>query len=57
MNRRNFLTALGTLPVAGTLNGVAWAASPASPSAIATPYNNLLVLIELKGANDGCRPS
>ena len=53
MNRRNFLTALGTLPVAGTLNGVAWAASPASPSAIATPYNNLLVLIELKGANDG----
>ena len=53
MNRRNFLTALGSLQVAGTLNGVAWAASPASPSAIATPYNNLLVLIELKGANDG----
>ena len=62
MNRRHFLTtslgAMGSLPLIGTLNGVAWAAtSPAAappPTAVAvTPYTKLLVLIELKGANDG----
>ena len=57
MKRRNFLTALGSLPLFGTLEGVAWAADSSTPS-IATaggtnPYSNLLVLIELKGANDG----
>ena len=55
MNRRHFLTtslgAMGSLPLTGTLNGVAWAAT--SPAAAATPYTNLLLLIELKGANDG----
>ena len=62
MNRRHFLTttlgAMGSVPLIGTLNGVAWAAtSPAAappPTAVAvTPYTKLLVLIELKGANDG----
>ena len=55
MNRRHFLTtslaAIGSLPLTGSLNGVAWAAT--SPAAAATPYTKLLVLIELKGANDG----
>ena len=55
MNRRHFLTtslaAIGSLPLAGSLNGVAWAAT--SPAAAETPYTKLLVLIELKGANDG----
>ncbi|MEO8104359.1 MAG: DUF1501 domain-containing protein [Betaproteobacteria bacterium] len=36
-------------PAAGSQNGVAWAAAATA----ATPYNNLLILIELKGANDG----
>ena len=49
MNRRKFLIAVGTLPLTGTLNGVAWAA----PTLVNSPYNKLLVLIELKGANDG----
>ena len=51
MNRRKFLSAVGSLPLIGTINGVAWAA--AAPTASSTPYNNLLVLVELKGANDG----
>jgi uncharacterized protein (DUF1501 family) len=51
MNRRKFLSAVGSLPLIGTMNGVAWAAAPTT--AASTPYNNLLVLIELKGANDG----
>ena len=51
MNRRKFLSAVGSLPLIGTINGVAWAAAPTT--AASTPYNNLLVLIELKGANDG----
>ncbi len=55
MNRRHFLTtslaAIGSLPLTGSLNGVAWAAT--SPAAAVTPYTKLLVLIELKGANDG----
>jgi len=54
MNRRNFLNTIGSLPLIGSLNGVAWAANePATNVAAATPYNNLLILIELKGANDG----
>ena len=44
MNRRKFLSAVGTLPLTGTLNGVAWAAS----MPVNSPYNKLLVLIELK---------
>ena len=54
MNRRHFLSTMGGLPLIGSLNGVAWAASePAANVALATPYNKLLILIELKGANDG----
>ena len=52
MNRRQFLGTMGWAagaPLAGSLHGVSWAA----PAASATPYNNLLILIELKGANDG----
>jgi uncharacterized protein (DUF1501 family) len=61
--RREFLraAALGSFaaaPLFGTLNGVAWAqnAKPAvvaNASAANSAYNNLLILIELKGANDG----
>ena len=51
MNRRKFLSAVGSLPLIGTINGVVWGAAPTT--AASTPYNNLLVLIELKGANDG----
>jgi uncharacterized protein (DUF1501 family) len=54
MNRRNFLNAVGSLPLIGGLHGVTWAAAePAANVAAATPYSNLLILIELKGANDG----
>ena len=54
MNRRNFLSTIGSLPLIGSLNGVAWAAAePIANVAVATPYNKLLILIELKGANDG----
>ena len=54
MNRRNFLSTLGSLPLFGSLNGVAWAATePVANAGFATPYNKLLILIELKGANDG----
>ena len=61
MDRRRFLR-LGLLsagvPMAGRINGVSWAASPsvltpASASAAASPYAHLLILVELKGANDG----
>ncbi len=58
MNRRKFLQSIGVAagaPLAGTLQGVAWAA-PAAASATSTgtsPYGNILILIELKGANDG----
>lgn len=49
--RRNFLRAAGGLasvPLWGLSEGVAWA--QAAPD---TRYQNLLILIELKGANDG----
>ena len=49
MNRRQFMQTMAIAagaPMAGNLHGVAWAA-PASA------YSNLLILIELKGANDG----
>ncbi len=52
MNRRDFLHATAragaaaALPVFGATQGVAWAQA-------ATPYQKLLILIELKGANDG----
>ncbi|MCY7386742.1 MAG: DUF1501 domain-containing protein [Burkholderiales bacterium] len=56
MNRRHFLGTVGSLPLMGSLNGVAWAAAPAATVSVPilpTPYSKLLVLIELKGANDG----
>ena len=49
MNRRQFMQTMAIAagaPMAGSLHGVAWAA-PASA------YSNMLILIELKGANDG----
>ena len=52
MNRRQFLKLTGLAagaPAKGCLYGVSWAA-PVTPS---SPYDNLLILIELKGANDG----
>lgn len=44
--RRDFLRAVGALPLTGVTAGVAWAQTP-------NRYQNLLILIELKGANDG----
>ena len=59
MDRRHFLR-LGLLgagvPLAGRINGVSWAAPPSASVALegaANPYRNLLILVELKGANDG----
>jgi uncharacterized protein (DUF1501 family) len=54
MNRRHFLSSsilAAGVPLVGKFNGVAWAA-PAVTEAN-SPYRNLLLLIELKGANDG----
>ena len=52
MDRRNFLKLAASTPLialpAGMMANVAWAAAPAGPD-----YRNLLVLIELKGGNDG----
>ena len=48
MNRRNFVKLAATLPLAAVAPNVAFAAAPASPD-----YRKLLVLIELKGGNDG----
>jgi uncharacterized protein (DUF1501 family) len=69
INRRQFLktsalaSAATTIPFVGETNGVAWAQSAAAinaatntatnPATGKSPYNNLLILIELKGANDG----
>ena len=47
MQRRDFLRSLGMLPLAGLGTRVAVAGSPAAR------YDNLLILIELKGGNDG----
>lgn len=52
MKRRAFLETLTGVPLAGVLNGVAWAAGE-QPGALVGSYGKLLVLIELKGANDG----
>ena len=48
MDRRNFLKLAGCVPLVSIAPGVALAAAPAKAS-----YRNLLVLIELKGGNDG----
>src|SRR6266478_3205727 len=53
MDRRTFLRSAAVLPIAGTsvvfgTAQVAFAASPANAN-----YNRLLVLVELKGGNDG----
>jgi uncharacterized protein (DUF1501 family) len=48
MDRRNFLKLAGCVPLASIAPGVALATAPASAS-----YRNLLILIELKGGNDG----
>ncbi|MEP7156430.1 MAG: DUF1501 domain-containing protein [Betaproteobacteria bacterium] len=58
MNRRQFLQSMAIaagVPLAGSLNGVSWAAPlvSAADQSVASPYRNLLILIELKGANDG----
>lgn len=57
MNRRNFLSSsmlAAAVPLVGKFNGVAWAAPATAAVADAnSPYRNLLLLIELKGANDG----
>lgn len=47
MQRRDFLRAMGCVPFALAAPDVAFAAAPAAN------YQNLLILIELKGANDG----
>jgi uncharacterized protein (DUF1501 family) len=48
MNRRNFLKLAGCMPLVSIAPGLAWATAPANAD-----YRNLLVLIELKGGNDG----
>ncbi len=64
-NRRHFLSTAGiaaasaALPLFGETNGVSWAQVPpaaapkATPALPSSPYSKLLILIELKGANDG----
>jgi uncharacterized protein (DUF1501 family) len=47
MQRRDFLKAVGLVPLAAGLPNLAFAAAPGGN------YRNLLVLIELKGGNDG----
>jgi len=67
LDRRAFLKTAGaggvalSLPMFGQTNGVSWAQTPVTAAPLGrvgstkfvTPYNNLLILIELKGANDG----
>ena len=48
MNRREFVRWMATAPLAAAGASVAFASTP-----LRTPYSNLLVLIELKGGNDG----
>ena len=52
MDRRRFLAAGSTVLGFGALGRHASVAFAAAPAA-ATPYGNLLVLVELKGGNDG----
>jgi uncharacterized protein (DUF1501 family) len=47
MDRRTFLSLAAGAPLAGALAQVSWAAAPG------VGYRRLLVLVELKGANDG----
>lgn len=47
MQRRDFLRAMGCVPLAMTAPNVAFALTPGAN------YQNLLILIELKGGNDG----
>ena len=50
MNRRNFLTTVG----AGLGTGLGMTALPSFAQSVSTPnYKRLLILVELKGANDG----
>ncbi|HEX9389834.1 MAG TPA: DUF1501 domain-containing protein [Usitatibacteraceae bacterium] len=57
MDRRHFLRlglAAAGAPMFGTINGVSWAApAPDAATVEAGAYRNLLILVELKGANDG----
>ena len=57
MNRRHFLQSgltLASAPLFGSLNGVSQAASvPGGAIKNGGTYQNLLILVELKGANDG----
>ena len=57
MDRRHFLRcglAAASAPLFGTINGVSWAApAPDVLTSSAGAYRNLLILVELKGANDG----
>ena len=46
MQRRDFLKAMGLTPLVAVMPNLAFAADPAN-------YRNLLVLVELKGGNDG----
>jgi len=49
MNRREFISAAGAATVTAWLPGASFAAVPAA----AGRYDNLLILLELKGGNDG----
>ncbi len=54
MNRRHFLASsilAAGAPLVGKFNGVAWAAPAVTE--VNSLYRNLLLLVELKGANDG----
>ena len=57
MDRRHFLRfglAAAGVPLFGAVNGVGWAApAPDVLTSSAGDYRNLLILVELKGANDG----
>lgn len=61
MNRRDFFvnSTLAGLSAWASTQGVSWAQVPVAPRAagvapaVSTPYQRLLILVELKGANDG----
>jgi uncharacterized protein (DUF1501 family) len=48
MNRREFIELTAAMPLAALAPAVAWSAAPAGAD-----YRHLLILIELKGGNDG----